>query len=94
MLRNLIENALLHGRAEEPVDIRLEKGGVVRIVNGAAPLAPGELEPIRKRFGRGNTGSPGFRPRPVDRRTAAAADECPLRGPVAGNGPDRTVSRW
>jgi two-component system OmpR family sensor kinase len=59
VLRNLIENALLHGRAEEPVDIRLETGGVVRIVNGAAPLPPGELETIRKRFGRGNTGSPG-----------------------------------
>ncbi|MBW9063466.1 HAMP domain-containing histidine kinase [Rhizobium herbae] len=59
VLRNLIENALLHGRAEEPVDIRLETGGVVRIVNGAAPLTPGELATIRKRFGRGNTGSPG-----------------------------------
>ena len=43
VLRNLIENALSHGRKEEPVDIRLEKGGVVRIVNGAAALSPGEL---------------------------------------------------
>jgi two-component system OmpR family sensor kinase len=59
VLRNLIENALLHGRAGEPVDIRLEKGGVLRIVNGAAPLAPDELQTIRKRFGRGATMSPG-----------------------------------
>jgi two-component system, OmpR family, sensor kinase len=59
VLRNLIENALLHGRTDEPVDVRLEKGGVVRIINGAAPLTPGELETIRKRFGRGNTVSPG-----------------------------------
>ncbi len=59
VLRNLIENALLHGRKEEPVDIRLEKGGVVRIVNGAARLSPDELMTIRKRFGRGATSSPG-----------------------------------
>lgn len=59
VLRNLIENALLHGRTGEPVDIRLEKGGVLRIVNGAAPLAPDELQTIRKRFGRGATMSPG-----------------------------------
>ncbi|OBZ92037.1 histidine kinase [Pararhizobium polonicum] len=59
VLRNLIENALLHGRPEEPIDIRLEKGGVLRIVNGAAPLSPDELATIRKRFGRGATVSPG-----------------------------------
>ena len=59
VLRNLIENALSHGRKEEPVDIRLEKGGVVRIVNGAAALSPAELTAIRKRFGRGATSSPG-----------------------------------
>ncbi|WP_349437758.1 HAMP domain-containing sensor histidine kinase [Pararhizobium sp. A13] len=59
VLRNLIENALLHGRAEEPVVVRLEKGGVLRIVNDAAPLTPDELAVIRKRFGRGATMSPG-----------------------------------
>lgn len=59
VLRNLIENALLHGRAAEPVVVRLEKGGVLRIVNGAAPLTPDELATIRKRFGRGATMSPG-----------------------------------
>ncbi|WP_209853355.1 ATP-binding protein [Rhizobium herbae] len=59
VLRNLIENALVHGRADEPVDIRLETNGVVRIVNGAAALTPDELAAIRKRFGRGNTASPG-----------------------------------
>lgn len=59
VLRNLIENALLHGDRDEPVDIRLETGGVVRIVNGAAVLSPDELAGIRKRFGRGATTSPG-----------------------------------
>ncbi|WP_347360139.1 histidine kinase dimerization/phospho-acceptor domain-containing protein [Rhizobium sp. Root1334] len=59
VLRNLIENALLHGDRDEPVDIRLETGGIVRIVNGAAALSPDELAAVRKRFGRGNTASPG-----------------------------------
>jgi two-component system OmpR family sensor kinase len=59
VLRNLIENALLHGRHEEPVDIRLERGGVVRIVNGAALLSPEELATIRQRFWRGSSVAPG-----------------------------------
>lgn len=59
VLRNLIENALLHGSRQEPVNVRLETGGVVRIVNGAAALSPDELAAIRKRFGRGATASPG-----------------------------------
>lgn len=59
VLRNLIENALLHGRPDEPVDIRLETGGVLRIVNGAAALTAGDLAAIRKRFGRGATLAPG-----------------------------------
>lgn len=59
VLRNLIENALLHGDRDEPVDIRLEAGGVVRIVNGAVALSPDELAGIRKRFGRGAATSPG-----------------------------------
>ena len=59
VLRNLIENALLHGDHDAPVDIRLQTGGVVRIVNGAPALSPDELAAVRKRFGRGNTASPG-----------------------------------
>ncbi|WP_438753418.1 sensor histidine kinase [Pararhizobium sp. O133] len=55
VLRNLIENALLHGRREEPVDIYLETESVVRIVNGAALLSRDEMATIRQRFGRGST---------------------------------------
>ncbi|WP_275788059.1 histidine kinase dimerization/phospho-acceptor domain-containing protein [Pararhizobium gei] len=54
VLRNLIENALLHGQPGEPVSVRLQKGGIVRIVNAAPRLSPDELIAIRKRFGRGN----------------------------------------
>ncbi len=59
VLRNLIENALLHGRRDEPVNIRLEQGGVVRIVNGAVPLSADEMAVIRRRFGRGSTVASG-----------------------------------
>lgn len=58
-LRNLIENALVHGAAEAPVDIRLEPDGVVRIINDGHVLADWELEMIRKRFGRGRTAASG-----------------------------------
>lgn len=59
VLRNLIENALMHGRREEPVDIRLEQGGVLRVVNGAPLLSADEMAVIRQRFGRGSAVAPG-----------------------------------
>lgn len=59
VLRNLIENALLHGRTDEPVDIFLTAEGNVRIENGAAPLSEAELAAVRKRFSRGKTVAPG-----------------------------------
>ncbi|MBD9374590.1 HAMP domain-containing histidine kinase [Rhizobium sp. ARZ01] len=58
-LRNLIENALVHGCADAPVDIRLERDGTVRIINDGHVLADWELEMIRKRFGRGRTSASG-----------------------------------
>jgi two-component system OmpR family sensor kinase len=59
VLRNLIENALVHGRPKEPVEVFLESGGVVRVVNGAAPMTGHELDSIRKRFSRGRTEAVG-----------------------------------
>lgn len=59
VLRNLIENALIHGKADQPVDVMIETGGVLRIVNGAPSLTAKELEGVRKRFGRGNSTAPG-----------------------------------
>jgi two-component system OmpR family sensor kinase len=55
VLRNLVENALLHGRADEPVEILLTGEGNVRILNGAARLSDAELSTVRKRFSRGKT---------------------------------------
>jgi two-component system, OmpR family, sensor kinase len=59
VLRNLIENALVHGATDEPVEIFLDDGGPVRIVNGSAVMTAAELAAIRKRFGRGRTEAAG-----------------------------------
>lgn len=58
-LRNLVENALVHGADEAPVDVFLDRDGAVRIVNEGPLLADWELEMIRKRFGRGRTTAKG-----------------------------------
>jgi two-component system OmpR family sensor kinase len=59
VLRNLIENALVHGDLDKPVEVLVEEGGVVRIVNGAAVMTESELMAIRKRFSRGRTEATG-----------------------------------
>ena len=59
VLRNLVENALLHGRAGEPVDIVLTPAGNLTIRNAASPMSEAELAAVRKRFSRGRTAAPG-----------------------------------
>lgn len=55
VLRNLLENALLHGRADEPVEIYITRTGNVRIANAATVMSEAELAAVRKRFSRGKT---------------------------------------
>jgi two-component system OmpR family sensor kinase len=59
VMRNLIENALVHGRQTEPVEVFLENGGPVRVANGADQLTKPELDAIRRRFSRGRTDAIG-----------------------------------
>lgn len=59
VLRNLIENALVHGTPERPIEVFLDNGGPVRIVNGAPAMNETELASIRKRFSRGKTDATG-----------------------------------
>jgi len=59
VLRNLIENALVHGRPGEPVEVFLEDGGSVRIVNAAPAMTEADLASIRRRFSRGKTEAAG-----------------------------------
>ncbi len=55
VLRNLIENALTHGRPDTPVEIAVTAEGTVRIRNAAPHLTGEELAALRKRFARGMT---------------------------------------
>ncbi len=59
IMRNLIENALVHGTPGEPVEVFLDNDGCVRIVNAAAAMTETELASIRRRFSRGNTEAAG-----------------------------------
>ncbi|MBU1316253.1 MAG: sensor histidine kinase [Alphaproteobacteria bacterium] len=58
-VRNLIENALKHGNPDTAVEIEVQPGGVVRIVNGSDIVAPEDLTHLRQRFVRGKSASPG-----------------------------------
>ncbi|WP_247997889.1 HAMP domain-containing sensor histidine kinase [Brucella tritici] len=59
VMRNLIENALLHGAPDEPVCIQVDTDGTIRIINGGKRLYEEEISAIQMRFGRGATSSPG-----------------------------------
>jgi two-component system OmpR family sensor kinase len=59
ILRNLIENALVHGDAELPVDVSLDPDGVVRVVNGGPLVPESDIATLKKRFRRGNTSASG-----------------------------------
>lgn len=59
LARNLIDNAIKHGAADQPVEISLSEDGLLRVVN-ACPVVPGEtLARLRSRFVRANSAAPG-----------------------------------
>jgi two-component system OmpR family sensor kinase len=57
--RNLIENALVHGDPELPVNISLEPHGIVRVVNGGPLVVGTDMAGLKKRFRRGKTSASG-----------------------------------
>ncbi|MBB3967097.1 sensor histidine kinase [Rhizobium metallidurans] len=59
ILRNLIENALVHGDRQLPVEVSLDQNGVVRVVNGGPLVPERDIAMLKKRFRRGNTGASG-----------------------------------
>jgi two-component system OmpR family sensor kinase len=60
LVRNLIENAVKHGREGDPIDVSLSGQGCLRVVN-AGPIVPAcELARLSRRFVRGETQAPGF----------------------------------
>jgi two-component system OmpR family sensor kinase len=59
VMRNLIENALLHGDQNQPVRISLDDVGTIRIVNRGAVIEQTDLAALKKRFRRGATSALG-----------------------------------
>lgn len=58
VLRNLIENALIHGPTDDEVIVKVD-GDVIRILNGGHVLSVEELAGLKKRFQRGKTKASG-----------------------------------
>jgi two-component system, OmpR family, sensor kinase len=54
-LRNLIENAVRYGAADEPIEIVVERGRQIRLLNGGAPIRAETLETLKKPFVRGSS---------------------------------------
>lgn len=59
LARNLIDNAVKHGAADQPVDISLTAEGVLRVVNDGPVIAPQTLAHLRDRFVRAGSEAPG-----------------------------------
>ncbi|MBR0555830.1 HAMP domain-containing histidine kinase [Ciceribacter sp. L1K23] len=58
VMRNLIENALIHGERAGEVGVVLERNAI-RITNGGPVVPRDTLVTVRRRFARGNTGGQG-----------------------------------
>ena len=58
VMRNLIENALIHGPVDDEVTVSVDDG-TVRIINGGHVLSQEELAGLKKRFWRGKTNAAG-----------------------------------
>ena len=55
LLRNLIENALKYGTADQPVEVSLTDQALLRVVNGGPPVPEPVLQRLTERFVRGNS---------------------------------------
>ena len=59
VLRNLIENALIHGQPGTPVTVSARDDGTIVIANAGPAISPAELQELTKRFKRGAATTPG-----------------------------------
>jgi two-component system OmpR family sensor kinase len=59
VLRNLIENAMHHGRDTQPITVRIDERGSITVANVARPFTDQELTRIRQRFHRADDRTPG-----------------------------------
>ncbi len=59
LLRNLIENALLHGAPDSPVEILADRPGCLRVINHGPVVPAAHLSRLTRRFERGGATKPG-----------------------------------
>ena len=59
LLRNLIENALKYGAADQPVEVSLTNQGLLRVANGGAVVPEPVLQRLTDRFVRGSSETSG-----------------------------------
>jgi two-component system, OmpR family, sensor kinase len=86
LARNLIENALKHGAADQPVSVALSDDGLLQVANGGAVLAPEAMARLKRPFERGGspaTGS-GLGLAIAEAIAAGAGSSLELSSPVPG----------
>lgn len=54
VVRNLVENALVHGAAQAPIGVHLSTGGVLTVTSEGPPVPPETLARLREPFERGS----------------------------------------
>jgi two-component system OmpR family sensor kinase len=59
LLRNLIENALKYGAADQPVEVSLSDQALLQVVNGGPTVPAPVLQRLTERFVRGNSEASG-----------------------------------
>lgn len=86
VVRNLVENALKHGAAAEPVRVALSAAGALSVTNRGPVLAAAELERLTKPFERGATAAKGsgLGLAIVDAIATGAGASFTLRSPAPG----------
>ncbi len=58
-LRNLLENAVRYGTPDVPIDVVLDRGRCIRVVNGSAIIPPETINNLKMPFQRGSAVVPG-----------------------------------
>jgi two-component system OmpR family sensor kinase len=59
VLRNLIDNAILHGTQDDPITVRVDEQGELSVQNGGNTIPTDQLQGLLRRFQRGPTSSVG-----------------------------------
>ena len=86
LARNLIENALKHGAADEPVSVVLNDDGLLRVSNGGAVVEPEAMARLKRPFERGHSraNGSGLGLAIAEAIAAGAGTELKLCSPVPG----------